>query len=219
MGGGAILAALLAAALGTGWWGGRTDWQIMFLGLEQAQAMRVRGDWERAAQVTGGVYRNWQQERTASGSMPCCDTATRTRCCSCSARWKEYLELEEMDQYAAANAQLIAQLELLQAVGGVDHHHIVGPLLDQGVLHHNVHRVAHLEVQAVGLHHGTELHVARVGEEVLLSAEAQLSGDGHQVADGLGVVGVHHLLGDTDKVLLTPILPSSCRSYSHSSSR
>lgn len=56
------------------------------------------------------------------------------------------------------------------------------------------------EVQAVGLHHGTELHVARVGEEVLLSAEAQLSGDGHQVADGLRVVGIHHLLGDTDNV-------------------
>ena len=45
--------------------------------------------------------------------MPCCDTATRTRCCSCSARWKSDLKLEEMDQYAAANAQLIAQLELL----------------------------------------------------------------------------------------------------------
>lgn len=56
------------------------------------------------------------------------------------------------------------------------------------------------EVQAVGLHHGTELHVARVGEEVLLSAEAQLSGDGHQVADGLRVVGIHRLLGDTDNV-------------------
>lgn len=66
------------------------------------------------------------------------------------------------------------------------------------------------EVQAVGLHHGTELHVARVGEEVLLSAEAQLSGDGHQVADGLRVVGIHHLLSDTDDVgVVVPICPAA----------
>ena len=59
-----ILAALLAAALGTGWWvdGLTADYVSR---LEQAQAV------------------------------------------------EEYLKLEEMDQYAAANAQLIAQLELL----------------------------------------------------------------------------------------------------------
>ena len=55
-----ILAALLAAALGTGWWvdGLTADYVSR---LEQAQAMSERGDWERAAQVTGGVYRNWQE--------------------------------------------------------------------------------------------------------------------------------------------------------------
>lgn len=49
-----ILAALLAAALGTGWWvdGLTADYVSR---LEQAQAMSERGDWERAAQVTGGV--------------------------------------------------------------------------------------------------------------------------------------------------------------------
>ena len=40
--------------------------------------------------------------------MPCCDTVLLL-----FRSVEEYLKLEEMDQYAAANAQLIAQLELL----------------------------------------------------------------------------------------------------------
>ena len=94
-----ILAALLAAALGTGWWvdGLTADYVSR---LEQAQAMSERGDWERAAQVTGGVYRNWQERSFWLHALLFRSV-------------EEYLKLEEMDQYAAANAQLIAQLELL----------------------------------------------------------------------------------------------------------
>ena len=105
-----ILAALLAAALGTGWWvdGLTADYVSR---LEQAQAMSERGDWERAAQVTGGVYRNWQERSFWLHALLRHSDTDQVLLLFRSV--EEYLKLEEMDQYAAANAQLIAQLELL----------------------------------------------------------------------------------------------------------
>lgn len=105
-----ILAVLLAAALGTGWWvdGLTADYVSR---LEQAQAMSERGDWERAAQVTGGVYRNWQERSFWLHALLRHSDTDQVLLLFRSV--EEYLKLEEMDQYAAANAQLIAQLELL----------------------------------------------------------------------------------------------------------
>ena len=107
---GGFLAALLAAALGTGWWvdGLTADYVSR---LEQAQAMSERGDWERAAQVTGGVYRNWQERSFWLHALLRHSDTDQVLLLFRSV--EEYLKLEEMDQYAAANAHLIAQLELL----------------------------------------------------------------------------------------------------------
>ena len=95
-----ILAALLAAALGTGWWvdGLTADYVSR---LEQAQAMSE----------TGGVYRNWQERSFWLHALLRHSDTDQVLLLFRSV--EEYLKLEEMDQYAAANAQLIAQLELL----------------------------------------------------------------------------------------------------------
>ena len=89
---------------------------------------------------------------------------------------------------------------LVQTVGGVHHHDIVAARLDGGVLQHDVHLNGLLELEAVERHEGAVLHAAGIGVKVLLRAEAQLPGDGGQIADGRGVVGIHHRLGDADGV-------------------
>ena len=71
--------------------------------------MSERGDWERAAQVTGGVYRNWQERSFWLHALLRHSDTDQVLLLFRSV--EEYLKLEEMDQYAAANAQLIAQLD------------------------------------------------------------------------------------------------------------
>jgi len=106
----AIIALLLTASLANAWYsqyltddmGGR---------LRQAQSLTQEDRWGEARELTRQVYADWQEHHFYFHvTMRHSDTDEILRTFR---GVLEYLELEEPDQYDAANADLIAQLELL----------------------------------------------------------------------------------------------------------
>jgi len=106
----ALAATLLAGSLVNAWYSQKLCdglWQR----LEQAQELARADRWGEAAELTRQVYDGWQDSRFyLHVVMHHSDTDEILRTFR-EVLW--YLELEEMDQYAAANADLIAQLQLL----------------------------------------------------------------------------------------------------------
>ena len=79
--------------------------------LEQAQALAREEEWDRAAKITRAVYEDWQDRHFYLHTvMRHSDTDQILRTFRSV---MQYLDLQEMDQYAAANADLMTQLELL----------------------------------------------------------------------------------------------------------
>ena len=106
----ALLLVLLGASLANAWYaqsltGGMTDQ------LRRAQSLTEQDDWAQAEAVTRQVYEDWQSHRFYFHTlMRHSDTDQVLRAFR---QVLEYLPLQEPDQYNAANADLMAQLELL----------------------------------------------------------------------------------------------------------
>lgn len=105
-----ILALLLIGSLANAWYAqsltGRMTDQ-----LEKAQQLAQRNQWDQASQLTSQVYEDWQGYHFYLHSvLRHSDTDEILRGFRSVL---QYLKIEEMDQYAASNADLIAQIELL----------------------------------------------------------------------------------------------------------
>ena len=106
----ALLAFLLGASLTNAWYAQRLTGD-MREGLSQAQHLAEQGDWGRAEALTRQVYEDWQNHHFYFHTlMRHSDTDQVLRAFR---QVLEYLRLQEPDQYNAANADLMAQLELL----------------------------------------------------------------------------------------------------------
>ena len=106
----ALLVLLLGASLANGMYAQNiTDG--MRDQLRQAQIQAELGNWSLADQLTRQAYRDWQDLRFyLHTTMRHSDTDQVLRAFRTVL---EYLALQEPDQYNAANADLMAQLELL----------------------------------------------------------------------------------------------------------
>ena len=106
----ALLGVMLVGSLANAWYAQSLsdDWTQQ---LEQAQKLARSEQWDRAEELTREVYQTWLEHHFYLHTvMRHSDTDEILR------EFRsvlEYLRLEEMDQYAAANADLIAQIELL----------------------------------------------------------------------------------------------------------
>lgn len=79
--------------------------------LSRAQRLTEQGNWGRAEALTRQVYEDWQSHHFYLHTlMRHSDTDQVLRAFRTVL---EYLRLQEPDQYNAANADLMAQLELL----------------------------------------------------------------------------------------------------------
>lgn len=106
----ALLAGLLAASLANGWYtrevAGRITEQLAL-----AQELAQQGEWDRAAERTRMAHADWENHQFYFHVVG--------RHGDIDGVWKgfravgEYLALREPDQYNAANAELMVQLELL----------------------------------------------------------------------------------------------------------
>ena len=106
----ALLAFLLGASLTNAWYAQRLTGD-MREGLSQAQHLAEQGDWGRAEALTRQVYEDWQNHHFYFHTlMRHSDTDQVLRAFRTVL---EYLQLQEPDQYNAANADLVAQQELL----------------------------------------------------------------------------------------------------------
>ena len=109
-----IAAALLLALLGASLANGRYAQEVtegMRERLRQAQDQAEQGDWSRAEALTRQVYQDWQDRRFYFHTLmrhSDIDQVLRA-----FRQVLEYVQLREPDQYNAANADLMAQLELL----------------------------------------------------------------------------------------------------------
>ena len=105
-----LLLVLLGASLTNAWYaqsltGGMTDQ------LRRAQSLTEQDDWAQSEAVTRQVYEDWQSHHFYFHTlMRHSDTDQVLRAFR---QVLEYLPLQEPDQYNAANADLMAQLELL----------------------------------------------------------------------------------------------------------
>lgn len=105
-----LLLFLLGASLANAWYA-QTLTGDLGERLRQAQALTERDDWSRAESVTRQVYEDWQNHHFYFHTlMRHSDTDQVLRAFR---QVLEYLRLQEPDQYNAANADLMAQLELL----------------------------------------------------------------------------------------------------------
>lgn len=106
----ALLVLLLGASLTNGWYAQRVTGE-MRKELRQAQLLAEEEDWAQAESITRQVYEDWQGHHFYFHTlMRHSDTDQVLRAFR---QVLEYLRLQEPDQYNAANADLIAQLELL----------------------------------------------------------------------------------------------------------
>ncbi|MEY8316779.1 DUF4363 family protein [Oscillospiraceae bacterium 50-58] len=106
----ALLIALLGASLANAWYAQRLTGE-MREDLSQAQLYAKQGNWSRAESLTRQVYEDWQNHHFYLHTlMRHSDTDQVLRAFRTVL---EYLQLQEPDQYNAANADLMAQLELL----------------------------------------------------------------------------------------------------------
>lgn len=105
-----LLALLLAASLTNAWYAQKLTGN-MGERLRQAQTLTGQGNWDRAEALTRQVYEDWQDHHFYFHTlMRHSDTDQVLRAFRTVL---EYLQLQEPDQYNAANADLMAQLELL----------------------------------------------------------------------------------------------------------
>ena len=106
----ALLLFLLGASLANAWCAQSVTDGIGEQ-LRQAQALTLEDNWDRAQDLTRQAYRDWQEKHFYFHTiMRHSDTDQILRAFRTVL---EYLKLQEPDQYNAANADLIAQLELL----------------------------------------------------------------------------------------------------------
>lgn len=106
----AILAVLLGGTLWNAWYAERLTGE-MIQQLEQAQKRTAQGDWEGAAKLSEQAFQSWQDhEAYLHILMRHSDT---DEILSSFRALEQYLALKETDQYTAANAELMTQLELL----------------------------------------------------------------------------------------------------------
>ena len=105
-----ILAAQLAGSLYNAWYAqSLTDG--FTLRLEHAQELACQNQWDQATHLTRQVYQDWQGHHFYLHTvMRHSDTDQILRAFRCVL---QYLEIQEMDQYAAANADLMVQIQLL----------------------------------------------------------------------------------------------------------
>lgn len=106
----ALLAALLAGTLINAWYV-QSLCDSLTRRLEDAQQLARESQWDRAETLTLQVYQDWQQHHFYLHSVlrhSDTDQILRTY-----RSVLQYLDIQELDQYAAANADLMAQLELL----------------------------------------------------------------------------------------------------------
>ena len=105
-----ILAVLLGATLWNAWYAEQLTGGLARQ-LEQAQELAAQGDWEGASELSRRAFQRWQDHQTYLHVLM---RHSDTDQILCSFRaLEQYLTLEEPDQYTAANAELITQLELL----------------------------------------------------------------------------------------------------------
>ena len=105
-----LLLFLLSATLSNSWYLSRlvSDFGQV---LTQAQTRALDNQWQQARQLTTQVTRHWQEHDFYFHIMlphRDIDSIHLT-----FREIEEYLRLEELDQYTAANAKLVAQLGLL----------------------------------------------------------------------------------------------------------
>ena len=106
----ALLLFLLGASLANAWYAQSVTDGIGEQ-LRQAQALTLEDNWDRAQDLTRQAYQDWQEKHFYFHTvMRHSDTDQILRAFRAVL---EYLELREPDQYNAANADLVAQLELL----------------------------------------------------------------------------------------------------------
>ena len=106
----ALMVFLLGASLANGWYARKLTGE-MGESLRQAQLLAEQEDWGRAEALTRQVYEDWQSHHFYFHTvMRHGDTDEILRTFRAVL---EYLRLREPDQYNAANADLVAQLELL----------------------------------------------------------------------------------------------------------
>ena len=106
----ALLILLLGASLTNGWYAQNITGE-MCKELRQAQLLAEVEDWSQAESITRQVYEDWQGRHFYFHTlMRRSDTDQVLRAFR---QVLEYLRLQEPDQYNAANADLMAQLELL----------------------------------------------------------------------------------------------------------
>lgn len=105
-----LLCALVALCLGNAWYSLTLTRQLSHQ-LTQAQTLVEQGQWEPARTLTQEVYDSWNGHHFyLHVFLRHSDTDQILRTFR---QVLQYLQLEELDQYAAANADLNAQLELL----------------------------------------------------------------------------------------------------------
>ncbi len=105
-----ILALLLGISLYSGHAVGSLS-QTCIQQLEEAQSLAAQNCWAQARSITRQTFRHWQSFHFPLHALM---RHTENDQILISFRSVEqYLLLEEMDQYAAANITLITQLELL----------------------------------------------------------------------------------------------------------
>ena len=79
--------------------------------LKAAQQLAAQDDWPQAREITQKVFQNWQEHDFSIHALARHSDADQILISFRAVG--QYLQLEEMDQYAAANTTLITQLELL----------------------------------------------------------------------------------------------------------
>ena len=105
-----LLLFMLAGCLLNAWYAQRLTGD-MIQALKQAQQAAQEDNWDRAEAVTLQVYERWNSRHFyLHVVMRHSDTDQILRDFRSVL---QYLEIQEMDQYAAANADLMTQLELL----------------------------------------------------------------------------------------------------------
>lgn len=105
-----LLTVLVALCLGNAWYS-LTLTRHLAQQLTQAQSLVEQDQWEPARSLTQQVYDSWNNRHFyLHVFLRHSDTDQILRTFR---QVIQYLELEELDQYVAANADLIAQLELL----------------------------------------------------------------------------------------------------------
>ena len=106
----AILLLLLAVSL----YSGRAINRLTSDCIQQltaAQQLATQDDWPQARAITQQVFQNWQEHSFSLHAL--LRHAEADQILISFRTVEQYLQLEEMDQYAAANITLITQLELL----------------------------------------------------------------------------------------------------------